>query len=179
MTRRLTFTALGAIAAILTLSGCEKTKEQFDFSKKPPDEFAVVKREPLEMPPDFSLRPPTPGAARPQEQATDAQARAAVLGDTSLAQKPRVDAASDGESVLLQQAGAGYADPNIRSKVDKETAELAEEDMPGIDQLKKMIGKDVEAPAMVVDPTAEAERIKTNKDTGKPISEGETPKIEE
>ena len=68
MTRRLTFTALGAIAAILTLSGCEKTKEQFDFSKKPPDEFAVVKREPLEMPPDFSLRPPTPGAARPQEQ---------------------------------------------------------------------------------------------------------------
>lgn len=160
-------------------SACEKTKEQFDFSKKPPDEFAVMKREPLEMPPNFNLRPPTPGAPRPQEQATEAQARAAVLGDPALANKPRVEAASAGEAALLQQAGAGYADPSIRAKVDQETAKMAEEDMPGIDQLKKMVGKDVEAPAVVVDPTAEAERIKANKAAGKSVSEGETPKIEE
>ncbi len=131
------------------------------------------------MPPDFHLRPPEPGAPRPQEQATEERARAAVLGDESLAKKPRVDAASAGEAALLQEAGAGYADPGIRNKVDKETQELAEEDMPGIDQLKKMVGKDVEAPATLVDPTLEAERIKTNKEAGKSVSEGETPTFEE
>ena len=29
-------------ASLVVLTACEKTKEQFDFSKKPPDEFAVV-----------------------------------------------------------------------------------------------------------------------------------------
>ena len=166
-------------SALLLTAGCEKTREQFDFSKKPPDEFAVVKRAPLEMPPDFSLRPPAPGTPRPQELSTEAEARAAVLGDPALAQKPRVDAASAGEAALLQQAGAGYASPDIRRTIDKETAEIAEEEMPGIDQLKKMVGKDVESPAVVVDPTAEANRIKENKAAGKPVTEGETVKIEE
>ncbi len=165
--------------AVLTLSACERTKEQFDFSKKPPDEFAVVKRAPLEMPPDFSVRPPTPGAPRPQELSTSAEARAAVLGDPALAQKPRVEAASAGEAVLLQQAGAGYADPDIRTRVDAETAELSEELMPGIEQLKEMIGQDAQEPATVVDPIGESERIKQNREQGAPITEGETPKVEE
>ena len=49
----------------LTLSACESTKEQFDFSKKAPDEFAVVKRAPLAMPPSYELTAPKPGAPRP------------------------------------------------------------------------------------------------------------------
>ena len=33
-----------------------------------PDEFAVESRAPLTVPPDFDLRPPEPGAPRPQEK---------------------------------------------------------------------------------------------------------------
>jgi len=38
------------------------------------DEFAVVTKAPLIMPPDYNLRPPRPGAARPQEQSERQQA---------------------------------------------------------------------------------------------------------
>lgn len=165
------------MASALGIAACEKTKEQFDLSKKAPDEFAVTKRAPLEMPPDYALRPPRPGAARPQEQSADSQARAALIG--SAGGRAPVEGLTEGEAILLQKSGAAGANPAIRGKVDKETAEMAEEDMPGIDQIKKMVGKDVTPPAKVVDPKAEVERIKQNKAKGKPVTEGKTPSIDE
>lgn len=164
---------------LLSLSACEATKEQFDFSKKAPDEFAVVKRAPLEMPPDYSLPPPTPGAPRPQEKSADLLARKAVLGEDVIDQTARREGVSEGESLLLQKTGAANANPAIRNVVDKETAEMEEDELPGIDHLRKMVGQTVEAPAKVVDPVAETNRLKQNKAQGKPLSTGETPTIEE
>ena len=43
-----------------------------------PDEFAVESRAPLTIPPDFELRPPHPGAARPQEVSAAEKARKAI-----------------------------------------------------------------------------------------------------
>src|SRR5690554_5294054 len=43
-------------------------------------EFTVVKRAPLSLPPEYALRPPEPGAPRPQEPSPTAQARQQVLG---------------------------------------------------------------------------------------------------
>lgn len=43
-----------------------------------PDEFAVESRAPLTIPPDFDLRPPQPGAARPQEVAAADKAKKAI-----------------------------------------------------------------------------------------------------
>src|ERR1051326_8023507 len=37
------------------------------FENRGPAEFAVESRAPLTIPPDFELRPPAPGASRPQE----------------------------------------------------------------------------------------------------------------
>ena len=48
------------------------------MGKRSPDEFAVVKRAPLIVPPDFDLRPPEPGAPRPNVGSTAEQARVAV-----------------------------------------------------------------------------------------------------
>ncbi len=166
------------VAASLGVTACDKTKEQFDITKKAPDEFAITKRAPLEMPPEYTLRPPTPGAPRPQEQAADTQAKAALVGEEAAKRAP-TEGLTPGESVLLQKTGAAQASPSIRNKVDRETAEMADEDMPGIDKIKEMIGKDVEPPATVVDPKAETERIKQNKALGKPVTEGKTPTIEE
>lgn len=166
-------------AAILSLTACEKTKEQFDFSKKPPDEFAVVRRAPLEMPPDFNtLNAPKPGAPRPQETSATDIAKSAILGEETIAQPSTQGGVSAGEAVLLQKTGATNATPAIRAKIDAETAKIAEEEAPGIDKLKKMVGQKVEAPAKVVDPVKEIERIKKNRAEGKPITEGETPILE-
>lgn len=161
-----------------TLTACEKTREQFDFSKKPPDEFAVTTRAPLEMPPSFEQLPkPRPGAPRPQELATDVQAKQAIFGETAnieISETP-----SSGESVLLQKAGATEANSNIRDVVDAETEELVKENTPTFDRIMGKMGRKIDTPATVVDPIKETERIQQNKASGAPITEGETPTFEE
>ena len=66
------------LAASAALSGCEQAKQALGQSKQPPDEFAVFQRAPLSVPPDFGLRPPAPGAERPQAVNPRDQARAAL-----------------------------------------------------------------------------------------------------
>src|SRR5215468_2741886 len=73
----LTFTFLCSAGALL-LPGCTDLKRSIGLEKTSPDEFAVESRAPLEMPPDFDLRPPQPGATRPQEKAADQQARKVI-----------------------------------------------------------------------------------------------------
>lgn len=168
-------------SAALSVGACEKTKEQFDFSKKAPDEFAVVRRAPLEMPPTFNNIPaPHPGAPRPQEAATDALAREAILGPDAVRQTATQNGVSEGEAVLLQKTGAANASPAIRARADAETAEIIKDETPGIDTLKKWVGQTPPEPAPeLVDPVAEANRIKQNKAAGKPVTDGATPKLED
>jgi Protein of unknown function (DUF3035) len=62
-------------AGALLLLGCTDLKRSIGLEKTSPDEFAVESRAPLEIPPDFDLRPPQPGAPRPQEKSSDQQAK--------------------------------------------------------------------------------------------------------
>jgi hypothetical protein len=62
----------------LLISGCTDLKKAIGLEKASPDEFAVESRAPLEMPPDFDLRPPQPGASRPQEKSSDKLARQVI-----------------------------------------------------------------------------------------------------
>jgi hypothetical protein len=62
----------------ILLSGCTDFKRMVGIEKTPPDEFAVESRAPLTIPPDFNLRPPQPGAARPQEISAADRARGVV-----------------------------------------------------------------------------------------------------
>src|SRR5215471_21799920 len=65
-------------ASFLLISACTDLKKAIGLEKTSPDEFAVESRAPLEMPPDFDLRPPQPGTTRPQEKASNQQARKAI-----------------------------------------------------------------------------------------------------
>lgn len=162
----------------LLLSACGGVKKELGLTRSAPDEFAVVKRAPLEMPPEFSLRPPQPGAPRPQEQGAEEQARAIVFGEAVTAQE-KADPAS-AESLLLQQTGADQADPNIRTIVDRETAALEPRQKPVAERLLGWTrSKQEEGPATVVDAAAEAQRLKQNAEEGKSVTEGETPSVEQ
>jgi hypothetical protein len=70
--------ALLCLTCALLISGCTDLKKAIGLERTSPDEFAVESRAPLTMPPDFNLRPPQPGAARPQEKSSDQQARQAI-----------------------------------------------------------------------------------------------------
>lgn len=160
--------------SLLAVAACDTAEEQLGLTKAAPDEFKVVKRAPLELPPSYTLRPPSPGAPRPQEQETVEQARQTVFGGEA-AQTQNLPTTAEG--ALLQQAGAGSIDPNIRQRVDKESAELVEEDEPVIEKLMS-IGSDKQPPSKVLDAKKEAERLQKNAQEGKPVTDGETPSVE-
>lgn len=162
---------------VLIVSACSGAKEQLGLEQRPPDEFKVVKRAPLEVPPNYTLRPPQPGAPRPQEQATVDQARQTVFGESEQGlYESRTPSTEEG--MLLQQAGAEQADPNIRRQVDSETANWVDENQPVIDKLMNLGGDD-QAPASVVDAKKEAERIQKARQEGESIVIGETPAKEQ
>ncbi len=67
--------ALACVAWASLLSGCIELKRSIGLEQTMPDEFAVESRAPLLIPPDFDLRPPQPGAPRPQEKTAEQQAK--------------------------------------------------------------------------------------------------------
>jgi hypothetical protein len=73
------------MAGLLQLGGCAQgtVQDALGMSKRAPDEFAVVRRAPLIVPPDYDLRPPDPGAPRPNIGTTSDQARVALTGNQS------------------------------------------------------------------------------------------------
>src|SRR4051795_5357036 len=99
MTAFLRYAALAGVFGLAACSGDELTRT-FGLTRDAPDEFQVTTRAPLSMPPDFSLRPPRPGASRPQELSQRQQAEAALVPDT-LAQSGNVSA-TPGQSALIQ-----------------------------------------------------------------------------
>lgn len=93
----------------LTLAGCGGG----GLNRTRPDEFAVARRAPLVVPPDFALAPPSPGAPRPQEADSSTQALQAMFGGPAPRSVP--------ETSALGSAGANRASPGIRSEVGSPT----------------------------------------------------------
>lgn len=153
MRQRALFASL-AVAAI-AVSGCTNVRQALGAEKVTPDEFRVVTIAPLTVPPEYNLRPPRPGEARPEEIYPDQAARAALLGE-----QQSFDG-SDGEALLVARAGAGEADPFIREIVDGETAGVVRKTRSFTDQILFWQGdgttyRDAETP---IDAEEEAARL--------------------
>ena len=176
----LNFRLSGCVSALLmgslvVLPGCESSKlaRTFGFSRDAPDEFTVTTRAPLSMPPEFALRPPRPGAPRPQEAAERNQAEEILAPQLALGQSQGVDSA--GQAALLQQAGPAAA-ADIRRQVDRD-AQLASTNMGFVDKLLNSSGSNGSTTA--VDAAAEANRLRQNAALGQAPTAGETVIIKE
>ena len=166
--------SLGLCAALM-LSGCGSTKRALGLEKTVPDEFAVLNRGPLVMPPDYQLRPPVPGADRPQEAPASEQARTALLGRAKL-DALRSRGASRGEVALLAHAGADAATPDVRQNIDREASTFAPEEKQMTRRL--LDWKDETAgQGMALDPVAESKRLDQAKAAGKKPNETPVPTI--
>lgn len=134
-------------AALAALGGCSSLA-----GSGTPDEFRVVRKAPLTIPPNYNLRPPKPGESRPQELEPDAQARVALFG------KDFGRNASEGEKLLVKQAGGDTVDRSVRSEVDYDSAQLLRKSNSFADEILNFGRK---PSAAVVDASTEAERLKT------------------
>src|SRR5215813_2061096 len=169
---------LAAAGAVLSLSGCGgQVRQALGMTKHSPDEFLTVAHAPLTLPPDYNLRPPEPGAPRPQEGTAPEQAQKALYANNAgtaptyaSAQDASTESAqSSGEVALLQNAGAAGIDPGIRTQIDSETAAQIERDQSLIERL--VFWRSPEPYGTVVDPAAEAKRLQENQAVGKPMTE--------
>lgn len=115
--RSLTIGSSGlALIALMGLGGCAWLGDAVGSGKHPPDEFVVVNKRPLVVPPDFKLRPPEPGKPSPQNIQPAREVVSALFpGVTEVPPKP-----SKGELALLDQI-ASDGDSNVRSNVTEGT----------------------------------------------------------
>lgn len=131
-------------ALFVSLAGCSGgTRQALGLVRSSPDEFMVVAKAPLVLPPDFGLRPPIPGAP-PLAVAEDPVARAnaaltpraaapaGVAAAPAQAQRANLTA---GENALLGAAGTTVAEPGIRDRIDLEAQQLANRDRTFVERL--------------------------------------------
>jgi hypothetical protein len=173
--RNIIFTGL-LLAVVLALPACSDVKQEMGVGRNSPDEFTVVQRAPLTLPPDYTLRPPgDPSEAQPGAEAA-AQAKTTLLGKEVV---PATE--GNGEKTLLGKLGTASAEPDIRKKIDEDNGYIALKNKPVAEKLVFWDDQGPNAsdiPSSVVDPQKEAERIKKNKAEGKPVNAGDVPVIE-
>jgi hypothetical protein len=194
-------------ASMVVLSACSSTtvKDTLGITRKAPDEFRVVSRPPLYVPPEFNLQPPTNGVESASVIPADKQAQKLVLsagktskksddGEVFNLKQGGVDTAvipvssaplskvgsekiSSSEQQFLKNIGAEKSDPKVRDALTQQVIEKQEkqEDASWWD----IFSATREKKDPLVNSKEEAARIKANKGAGKPVTEGATPEVKD
>ena len=150
------------IAAAFGATSCASKKNQ-GLSAQVPDDFRVVARAPLEIPPEYGLRPPSPGEPRPQELIPESAAHQALVN------RAPDTAASAGERALVSRANGGREPDNlIKAVIDDEQGDLTHKRKSFADLVMFWKAGDPQVAAgrsddasTPIDPAAEAARIAT------------------
>lgn len=174
---------VASLIAICMLTACGEgtLSERIGLERKPPDEFRVLSRPPLTVPPEFNLRPPADSA---ETQSTSRQAETLIFGeeveavglkpgtaDTAVTAVETDTLGTSADENFLQNAGAQVANPDIRNMLRQENKEdMYPEDKTLLQKLREPSNKEP-----TVDAMKEAERLKKNEAEGKPVDEGDTP----
>ncbi len=167
------------------VSACSgNVKETLGLTRQAPDEFRVVARPPLSVPPDFNLRPPAEGSEiTGSDVPASKQAEELVFGEKTTGLRPgnastavqgvQVSGnASPADERFLTKTGATQADSQIKEKIRAESGTGSDNEKSMLEKLREPSNKEP-----LVDTKKEAERIKTNEASGKPVTEGETPTV--
>ena len=161
---------MALLIGTFALSACSGTKEMLGLDKQAPDEFAVYSRAPLSLPPDYTIKPPTPGADRPQGEDETLKAQRALTGrgnTTKVDSYSGYQNMSPGLKDILERTGALEADPTVRNAIDRETSAFIQESESFTDDI--MFWKNKEAFGTKVNAAKEAQRIREAQALGAPV----------
>ena len=170
-----------AIILPILLIGCSSARDIVGLGKQSPDEFEVVTRAPLSLPPDYGLRVPIPNISRTQEKSVRDSADDLISsrGSSSrqkLSRRNRLGATSPAEDAILGRAQARSSDDSIRAKLSSDNKTISGTDKKLIDKI--IFWQGAEKPGAILEPEEESKRIKDLKSDGKTIANGDVPVIE-
>ena len=106
----ITTTAL--IAACASLTACATASKRLGLTTTAPNEFNILTKAPLVVPPEYNLLPPRVGESSADNNYTQEAARKALIGDIDPTEPTR------GEIVLMTKAGVGRANQEVRVEID-------------------------------------------------------------
>ena len=147
MIRSVAIVSLVAVST-LALGACGSIRQGVGLARVVPDEFVTVSTAPLSVPPEYGLRPPSPGEPRPQELAPESAARQILLGQRQAITR------TPGEQALGNAAGADRADPLARYVVDDEFGDIAHQEQSFADRVLFWRRDDASTQAPTVSQTA-------------------------
>ena len=154
---------LALLVGSAALSGCESIREAAGIAKEPPDEFAVVTKGSLIIPPDYALRPPKAGAAPLNQASPTDTAQSTLFGsDPNTVANLITGDYTTGEKMLLANADAANPDHSIRQQIASDNSQ--EE---GADQsFTNQILFDTQPKDTGVDADSETKRVIESKEAG-------------
>ena len=150
---------------LLGLGGCSDFNKAIGKQKSAPDEFEVVVRPPLSLPPQFAVRPSDDTISQTAASTSSASAQA-----SSLLKSRNTDGSGYNQVFNLDAI-----EEDIRTKVDEETAGIQTERRLPL----QIIFGGVPNVGPVLNQMEEDARIRKNKLQNKPLTEGTTPAIDE
>ncbi|MEI9992587.1 MAG: DUF3035 domain-containing protein [Rhizomicrobium sp.] len=160
MQSRTLFALAFAAGAAFALSGCEQIRDAAGQGKDSPDEFAVVTKAPLVIPPDFNLKPPAPGTAPTNQTEPTQSAQSALFNaDQATIASTLPATMSPGERYFLAAAGVQNADPAIRQQIASDARGMRASDDSFANSVLFWKGPTPEPGSTPVDADAEARRV--------------------
>lgn len=171
-----------AISLMILLTGCSSARDIVGLSKQSPDEFEVVTRAPLSLPPDYGLRVPVPNISRAQEKSVRESAdnlfsaRGSQSPGQNLSRVDRSGAISPAEDAILGRAQAKTSNQSIRAEINSDNKTISGTDKKLIEKI--IFWQGTKKPGAVLDPEKESKRIRGLKSDGKAIGNGAVPVIE-
>ncbi len=178
-------TRIFILLPLFVLAACDNgsVRDTLGLTRSAPDEFRVIARPPLSMPPEFNLRPPvsaseTDALGAEASPRKDAQSllengdTASINPANAAVQPVQTGALPDvADSQFLKNAHADDASPSIRTLLQQESPPPSQAPEKSI--IEKL--RDPKNNEPVVDAIGETQRLKSNKANGKPLNTGETP----
>jgi hypothetical protein len=151
-----------------SLASCNSIRDAAGLNKTPPDEFAVVTKAPLIIPPDYNLHPPKPGAPPLNQVAPTTAAQEALYSDDPNAIAGAISGNySQAEKLLLANSGGAVADPSIRRTIASDNTKAEDTDPSLTDRL--LFGESTDNSAdKPLDASAEQARLESTRNGGQP-----------
>jgi hypothetical protein len=157
----------------VALAGCGSLRQMAGLQKKSPDEFAVTTKAPLVIPPDFSLRPPMPGAPPANSVAPTATAEQTLFNtsDPQTVANGMRGNYSMAEKLLMANAGVQNSDPAIRARLTGDQRAVQNADKSFTDRVLGSSatpddGKPLNADAVVSNKSSSTTKPAAKKDSG-------------